>query len=79
MGATGSGQLAKMCNQIAIAGVVQGLADSLLNPIGARYLEWRLGAARSKLHLVEGAPHGLLWDERFGESTAREIADFLMC
>ena len=29
MGDTGAGQLAKMCNQIAIAGVVQGLAESL--------------------------------------------------
>lgn len=29
MGASGSGQLAKMCNQIAIAGLVQGLAESM--------------------------------------------------
>jgi 3-hydroxyisobutyrate dehydrogenase len=29
MGAPGSGQLAKMCNQICIAGVVQGLAEAL--------------------------------------------------
>lgn len=29
LGATGSGQLAKMANQIAIAGVVQGLAEAL--------------------------------------------------
>jgi 3-hydroxyisobutyrate dehydrogenase len=29
LGPTGSGQLAKMCNQIAIAGVVQGLAESI--------------------------------------------------
>ncbi|PKP71048.1 MAG: oxidoreductase [Alphaproteobacteria bacterium HGW-Alphaproteobacteria-4] len=29
MGASGAGQLAKMCNQIAIAGVVQGLAEAL--------------------------------------------------
>jgi 3-hydroxyisobutyrate dehydrogenase len=29
MGAPGSGQLAKMCNQICIAGLVQGLADAL--------------------------------------------------
>jgi 3-hydroxyisobutyrate dehydrogenase len=29
MGATGSGQLAKMCNQICIAGIVQGLAEAL--------------------------------------------------
>ena len=29
MGASGSGQLAKMCNQICIAGVVQGLAEAL--------------------------------------------------
>ena len=29
LGASGSGQLAKMCNQIAIAGVVQGLAESI--------------------------------------------------
>lgn len=29
MGPSGSGQLAKMCNQIAIAGLVQGLAESL--------------------------------------------------
>jgi 3-hydroxyisobutyrate dehydrogenase len=29
LGATGSGQLAKMCNQIAIAGLVQGLAESI--------------------------------------------------
>ncbi|WP_299360202.1 NAD(P)-dependent oxidoreductase [uncultured Paracoccus sp.] len=29
MGDTGAGQLAKMCNQIAIAGLVQGLAESL--------------------------------------------------
>jgi 3-hydroxyisobutyrate dehydrogenase len=29
LGPSGSGQLAKMCNQIAIAGVVQGLAESI--------------------------------------------------
>src|ERR1700754_564514 len=29
MGAPGSGQLAKMCNQICIAGIVQGLAEGL--------------------------------------------------
>ena len=29
LGPTGSGQLAKMCNQIAIAGVVQGLAECI--------------------------------------------------
>ncbi len=29
MGAPGSGQLAKMCNQICIAGVVQGLAEAI--------------------------------------------------
>jgi 3-hydroxyisobutyrate dehydrogenase len=29
LGASGSGQLAKMCNQIAIAGVVQGLAECI--------------------------------------------------
>ncbi len=29
LGAAGSGQLAKMCNQIAIAGVVQGLAECM--------------------------------------------------
>ncbi len=29
LGAVGSGQLAKMCNQIAIAGVVQGLAEAV--------------------------------------------------
>ncbi len=29
LGAAGSGQLAKMCNQICIAGVVQGLAEAL--------------------------------------------------
>ncbi len=29
LGAAGSGQLAKMCNQIAIAGLVQGLAESI--------------------------------------------------
>jgi 3-hydroxyisobutyrate dehydrogenase len=29
LGPTGSGQLAKMCNQIAIAGLVQGLAESV--------------------------------------------------
>jgi len=29
MGAPGSGQLAKMCNQICIAGIVQGLAEAL--------------------------------------------------
>jgi 3-hydroxyisobutyrate dehydrogenase len=29
LGAPGSGQLAKMCNQIAIAGVVQGLAEAV--------------------------------------------------
>lgn len=29
MGNTGSGQLTKMCNQIAIAGLVQGLAESI--------------------------------------------------
>jgi 3-hydroxyisobutyrate dehydrogenase len=29
LGPTGSGQLAKMCNQIAIAGVVQGLAECM--------------------------------------------------
>ncbi|HHY03423.1 MAG TPA: NAD(P)-dependent oxidoreductase, partial [Paracoccus sp.] len=29
MGDSGAGQLAKMCNQIAIAGLVQGLAESL--------------------------------------------------
>lgn len=29
MGETGAGQLTKMCNQIAIAGLVQGLAESL--------------------------------------------------
>jgi 3-hydroxyisobutyrate dehydrogenase len=29
LGPTGSGQLAKMCNQIAIAGVVQGLAEAI--------------------------------------------------
>jgi 3-hydroxyisobutyrate dehydrogenase len=29
MGAPGSGQLAKMCNQIAIAGLVQGLSEAL--------------------------------------------------
>ena len=29
MGASGSGQLAKMCNQICIAGVVQGLAEAV--------------------------------------------------
>ena len=29
MGPSGSGQLAKMCNQICIAGVVQGLAEAL--------------------------------------------------
>ncbi|MFD2183494.1 NAD(P)-dependent oxidoreductase [Rhodoplanes azumiensis] len=29
MGAAGAGQLAKMCNQICIAGVVQGLAEAL--------------------------------------------------
>jgi len=29
MGASGSGQLAKMCNQICIAGLVQGLAEAL--------------------------------------------------
>lgn len=29
MGESGAGQLAKMCNQIAIAGVVQGLAEAL--------------------------------------------------
>lgn len=29
LGKAGSGQLAKMCNQIAIAGVVQGLAESI--------------------------------------------------
>ena len=29
MGATGAGQLAKMCNQICIAGLVQGLAEAL--------------------------------------------------
>jgi 3-hydroxyisobutyrate dehydrogenase len=29
LGATGAGQLAKMCNQIAIAGVVQGLAECI--------------------------------------------------
>ena len=29
MGAPGSGQLAKMCNQICIAGLVQGLAEAL--------------------------------------------------
>jgi 3-hydroxyisobutyrate dehydrogenase len=29
LGPTGSGQLAKMCNQIAIAGLVQGLAESI--------------------------------------------------
>jgi 3-hydroxyisobutyrate dehydrogenase len=29
MGASGSGQLAKMANQIAVAGVVQGLAESI--------------------------------------------------
>ena len=29
LGESGSGQLAKMCNQIAIAGLVQGLAESI--------------------------------------------------
>ncbi len=29
LGPSGSGQLAKMCNQIAIAGIVQGLAESI--------------------------------------------------
>ncbi len=29
MGPSGAGQLAKMCNQIAIAGLVQGLSESL--------------------------------------------------
>ncbi|MEO9167084.1 MAG: NAD(P)-dependent oxidoreductase [Aestuariivirga sp.] len=29
LGSSGSGQLAKMCNQIAIAGVVQGLAEAI--------------------------------------------------
>ncbi len=29
LGPTGSGQLAKMCNQIAIAGLVQGLAEAI--------------------------------------------------
>ncbi|AUH62876.1 NAD(P)-dependent oxidoreductase [Paracoccus zhejiangensis] len=29
MGGTGAGQMAKMCNQIAIAGLVQGLSESL--------------------------------------------------
>ncbi|ADJ23661.1 3-hydroxyisobutyrate dehydrogenase [Hyphomicrobium denitrificans ATCC 51888] len=29
MGPSGSGQLAKMCNQIAVAGVVQGLAEAI--------------------------------------------------
>jgi 3-hydroxyisobutyrate dehydrogenase len=29
LGASGAGQLAKMCNQIAIAGLVQGLAESI--------------------------------------------------
>jgi 3-hydroxyisobutyrate dehydrogenase len=29
MGASGAGQLAKMCNQICIAGLVQGLAEAL--------------------------------------------------
>ena len=29
LGPAGSGQLAKMCNQIAIAGLVQGLAESV--------------------------------------------------
>lgn len=29
MGPSGSGQLAKMCNQIAIAGLIQGLAESI--------------------------------------------------
>ena len=29
MGPSGAGQLAKMCNQIAIAGLVQGLAESI--------------------------------------------------
>jgi 3-hydroxyisobutyrate dehydrogenase len=29
MGAPGSGQLAKMCNQICIAGLVQGLSEAL--------------------------------------------------
>lgn len=30
MGAAGAGQLTKMCNQIAVAGAVQGLAESML-------------------------------------------------
>ena len=29
IGPTGSGQLTKMCNQIAIAGIVQGLAEAI--------------------------------------------------
>ncbi len=29
LGPAGSGQLAKMCNQIAIAGLVQGLAEAV--------------------------------------------------
>ena len=35
LGQAGSGQLAKMCNQIAIAGVVQGLAESIQFGINA--------------------------------------------
>ena len=32
MGAAGSGQLAKMVNQICIAGLVQGLAEACISP-----------------------------------------------
>jgi pimeloyl-ACP methyl ester carboxylesterase len=58
--------------------IIQGSADSLIHPLGARYLHWRLGTKHSELCLVTGAPHGLLWDERFGLQTARQITEYLV-
>ncbi|MDC7787731.1 NAD(P)-dependent oxidoreductase [Rhodoplanes sp. TEM] len=68
MGEAGAGQLAKMCNQICIAGVVQGLAESL-------HFAMRAGLDTEKLiaTISKGAAQSWQMENRYKTMVAGEF------
>ena len=57
--------------------ILQGAADKLLTPLGARGVAWRLGH-RVSLRILPGVAHGVLWDATQGAKISQEAVEFCL-
>lgn len=57
--------------------ILQGAADELLSPLGARIVAWRIGRSAS-LRVLPDVGHGVLWDEVRGAAISEEAVRYCL-